>query len=135
MMFRAGSRQFADIAARSFVMVAAMASGKDEEITIALGSAPACDYQPPPLPIQVRDQERYHFLGEHGRGGLGRVSRAHDRELGRDIAIKELLSHGSADELRFLREVLITSQLEHPGIVPVHDAGRWAHGTPFYAMK
>ncbi|HEX8110612.1 MAG TPA: serine/threonine-protein kinase [Kofleriaceae bacterium] len=112
-----------------------MEPGKDEDVTVALGPAPPRDDQPPPLPFQVRDQQRYHFFGEHGRGGLGRVSRVRDRELGRDVAIKELLSRGSADEPRFLREVLITSRLEHPGIVPVHDAGRWAQGTPFYAMK
>ena len=93
------------------------------------------DSSRPPLPTQIRDHQRYHFLGEHGRGGLGRVSRAHDRELGRDVAIKELLSRSNANEVRFLREVLITARLEHPGIVPVHEAGRWADGTPFYAMK
>ena len=90
---------------------------------------------PPALPTQRRDPQRYQFLGEHGRGGLGRVSRAHDRELGRDVAIKELLSRGNLHEVRFLREVLITARLEHPGIVPVHEAGRWPDGTPFYAMK
>ncbi|HEU4733120.1 MAG TPA: WD40 repeat domain-containing serine/threonine-protein kinase [Kofleriaceae bacterium] len=84
---------------------------------------------------QVRDPRRYQLLGEHGRGGLGRVSRAHDRELGRDIAIKELLSRGNVGEARFLREALITARLEHPGIVPVYEAGRWPDGTPFYAMK
>jgi hypothetical protein len=36
----------------------------------------------------VRARERYAILGEHGRGALGRVSRAHDTELGRDVAIK-----------------------------------------------
>jgi serine/threonine protein kinase len=30
---------------------------------------------------------------------------------------------------------LITARLEHPGIVPVYEAGRWSDGTPFYAMK
>src|SRR5882724_11625865 len=89
----------------------------------------------PSLPTQLRDPHRYHILGEHGRGGLGRVSRAHDRELGRDVAIKELLSRNNVHEVRFLREVLITARLEHPGIVPVHEAGRWPDGTPFYAMK
>src|SRR5215468_1505156 len=96
---------------------------------------PDAGSSPPALPIQVRDPRRYEFLGEHGRGGLGRVSRAHDRELGRDVAIKELLSRGIANEVRFLREVLITARLEHPGIVPIHEAGRWSDGTPFYAMK
>ncbi|HEX3766266.1 MAG TPA: serine/threonine-protein kinase, partial [Kofleriaceae bacterium] len=33
------------------------------------------------------------------------------------------------------REALITARLEHPGIVPVYEAGRWPDGTPFYAMK
>jgi len=83
----------------------------------------------------IRDPERYAILGEHGRGGLGRVSRARDLELGRDIAIKELLSRGHVNELRFVREAMITARLEHPGIVPVHEAGRWPDGTPFYAMK
>jgi WD40 repeat protein len=84
---------------------------------------------------QCRSPDRYHIMGEHGRGGLGRVSRAHDRELGRDVAIKELISRNQVDEVRFLREALITARLEHPGIVPVHEAGRWPDGTPFYAMK
>jgi len=83
----------------------------------------------------LHDRERYEVLGEHGRGGLGRVSRAHDRALGRDVAIKELISRGPVSEVRFLREALITARLEHPGIVPVHEAGRWPDGTPFYAMK
>jgi WD40 repeat protein len=63
------------------------------------------------------------------------VSRAHDHDLGRDIAIKELISRGHVSEVRFLREALITARLEHPGIVPVYEAGRWPDGTPFYAMK
>ncbi|HEX3762877.1 MAG TPA: serine/threonine-protein kinase [Kofleriaceae bacterium] len=84
---------------------------------------------------QPRDPERYRVIAEHGRGGLGRVSRVHDRELGRDVAIKELLARDHLREVRFLREALITARLEHPGIVPVHEAGRWPDGTPFYAMK
>ena len=83
----------------------------------------------------VCDPMRYQIMGEHGRGGLGLVSRAHDRRLRRDIAIKELISRGGVSEVRFLREALITARLEHPGIVPVHEAGRWPDGTPFYAMK
>ncbi len=82
-----------------------------------------------------RDRDRYQMIGEHGRGGLGLVSRARDRDLGRDVAIKELIRRGPLSEVRFLREALITARLEHPGIVPVHEAGRWSDGTPFYAMK
>jgi eukaryotic-like serine/threonine-protein kinase len=89
----------------------------------------------PPLAPQLRDHERYDILGEHGRGGLGRVSRAHDRELGRDIAIKELISRGHLSEVRFLREALITARLEHPGIVPVYGLGSYVDGQPYYAMR
>src|SRR5262249_41567149 len=42
---------------------------------------------------------------------------------------------GHISELRFAREAAITARLEHPGVVPVHEAGRWPDGTPFYAMK
>jgi eukaryotic-like serine/threonine-protein kinase len=86
-------------------------------------------------PLQYRDHHRYEFISEHGRGGIGRVYRAHDNELLRDVALKELLQSGGGGEVRFLREALITARLEHPGIVPVHDAGRWPDGTPFYTMK
>jgi WD40 repeat protein len=88
-----------------------------------------------PAPLQYRDSGRYEVIAEHGRGGLGRVLRARDRELGRSVAIKELLAPTTSSELRFFREALITARLEHPGIVPVHEAGRWHDGTPFYAMK
>ncbi len=37
--------------------------------------------------------------------------------------------------MRFLREAVITAHLDHPGIVPIYDAGRWLDGTPFYTMK
>ena len=57
------------------------------------------------------------------------------RELGRDVAVKELLVRGNTSELRFVREALVTARLEHPGIVPVHEAGRWSDGTPYYTMK
>jgi eukaryotic-like serine/threonine-protein kinase len=96
------------------------------------------DVSPLPLeasPMPFRDAARYDFRGEHGRGGLGRVLRARDKELGRDVAIKELLQRGHRAETRFLREALVTARLEHPSIVPIHEAGRWANGTPFYAMK
>jgi hypothetical protein len=58
---------------------------------------------PPASPVadlisatKLRDPDRYQILGEHGRGGLGRVARVHDRDLGRDIAIKELISRGTS---------------------------------------
>ena len=45
------------------------------------------------------------------------------------------IKRGDVGEVRFLREAMITARLEHPGIVPVHEAGQWPDGTPFYVMK
>ncbi len=84
------------------------------------------------------DPERYEQVREHARGGLGRIVRAVDKRLGRTVAVKELLHRSGsspANEARFLREALITARLEHPGIVPVHEAGRWPSGDPYYVMK
>jgi WD40 repeat protein len=87
----------------------------------------------PGLPID--DPERYEQVAEQGRGGLGRVVRAVDKRLGRTVAVKELLRNDDWHEARFVREALITARLEHPGIVPVHEAGRWPNGAPYYVMK
>src|SRR5678815_267839 len=83
----------------------------------------------------IDDPERYQEIAEHGRGGLGRVVRAVDKRLGRTVAVKELLRRGDSSEARFLREAMITARLEHPGIVPVHEAGRWPNGDPYYAVS
>ena len=67
------------------------------------------------------------------RGGMGRITRARDRRLGRDVAIKEVL----APELRarFEREAMITARLQHPAIVPIYEAGSWPDGSAFYTMR
>jgi WD40 repeat protein len=85
--------------------------------------------------LPVRSRARYELLGEHARGGLGKILKARDKDLGRDLAIKEMRAPNSAAAARFVREALITARLEHPSIVPVHEAGRWENGEPFYAMK
>jgi serine/threonine protein kinase len=80
--------------------------------------------------------ERYTILDEIGRGGMGTVYLAHDEQLGRDVAIK--VSNGVAGaevERRLNDEARILAALEHPGIVPIHDAGRLADGRLFYVMK
>ena len=85
--------------------------------------------------LEIDTSDRYALAEVHAAGGLGRVMRARDRRLHRTVAVKELLQRTPAAEARFVREALITAQLEHPGIVPVHDAGRWPSGEPYYSMK
>ncbi len=94
--------------------------------------------EPPQAPCEADDPddpERYEQVAEHARGGLGRVVRAVDKRLGRTVAVKELLRRNDSNEARFMREALITARLEHPGIVPVHEAGHWPNGDPYYVMK
>lgn len=80
--------------------------------------------------------DRYVVTGEIGRGGMGAVYLAHDEALGRDVAIKVSNAMASdALEGRLRREARILARLEHPGIVPVHDAGRLVDGRLFYVMK
>jgi eukaryotic-like serine/threonine-protein kinase len=80
---------------------------------------------------------KYEIIERVGQGGMGTVYRARDRELGRDVALKVVrLPEMSADvAARMLREARTLAQLEHPGIVPVHDVGTLADGRAFYAMK
>src|SRR5437868_15223781 len=100
--------------------------------TVPVNPGPVTRIDPP---AHADDPERYEQVNEHARGGLGRVVRAVDRRLGRTVAVKELLRHDASNETRFLREAMITARLEHPGIVPVHEAGRWPNGDPYYVMK
>src|SRR5262249_39546403 len=70
-----------------------------------------------------------------GEGGLGRLLRARDLRLGRTVAIKLMRRISTELEARFRREAEITARLQHPGIVPIHEVGRWPSGQPYYAMK
>jgi tetratricopeptide (TPR) repeat protein/tRNA A-37 threonylcarbamoyl transferase component Bud32 len=81
------------------------------------------------------EARHYQLGGVHARGGLGRILKARDRRLARPIAIKELLRSDEAHHARFVREAKITARLQHPGVVPIYEAGRWPNGQPFYAMK
>ncbi len=80
------------------------------------------------------DRLRYKIIGEVGRGGLGRVFRARDLYLDRQVAVKELIDNEPGAQRRFTREALITARLQHPAIVPIYDAGTAEDG-PFYSMK
>lgn len=61
-----------------------------------------------------------------GRGGMGVVYRARDLALDRDVALKLLAPHLAEDvsfRERFLTESRVAASLEHPNVVPIHDAG------------
>lgn len=83
--------------------------------------------------------DRYQTVSQLGRGGWGVVEKAIDRQLQRPVAIKRIASNKTiAQEVRdrFMHEAKITSQLQHPGIVPVHELeDGQATGDVFYVMK
>jgi len=79
----------------------------------------------------------YELLELLGEGGMGVVYQARQTAVDREVAVKMLRDDRDNDEARdrFLHEALITSHLEHPNIVPVHDLGSDAAGALFFAMK
>jgi serine/threonine protein kinase/formylglycine-generating enzyme required for sulfatase activity len=92
------------------------------------------------------DGERFTLEGELGKGGMGVVLRVHDQFLNRRLAMKVLLERGTPrDEEekrlvyqllgRFLEEAQVTSQLDHPGVVPVHELGLDQSGKVFFTMR
>src|SRR5262245_54245997 len=71
--------------------------------------------------------ERYETRLLLGQGGMGDVTLAHDRLIGRDVALKRLRrgkSDGTWARERFACEARVQGQLEHPSIVPVYDLGK-----------
>ncbi len=68
----------------------------------------------------------YTIVERAGHGGMGDVYRAHDAQLERDVAIKILPAAFTGDPARlamFLREARMTSALNHPNIMTVHEIG------------
>ena len=87
------------------------------------------------IPAQI---SRYRVAGEIARGGVGSVVKARDEDLGRDVALKLLLDRHSARPdmtQRFVEEAQIAGQLQHPGIVPIHELGLVGGTRPYIAMK
>ncbi len=80
---------------------------------------------------------RYRLIDKIGQGGMGGVFRVEDTTLDRQVALKVIsVSGGDSNwSARLVQEARVIASLEHPGIVPVHDAGVLADGRPFYTMK
>ena len=80
---------------------------------------------------------RYEIRALLGRGGMGEVYEAVDRQLDRTVALKVLRPELAADRrflVRFRREARTSARLSHPGIVAVHDVGE-DEGRAFIVME
>jgi serine/threonine-protein kinase len=118
-----------------------LAAVADPDIQQSLADAPAGEGHTllSTLSYELESRERYILTRVHATGGVGQVWLAHDGDLGRDVALKELRPD-QADKAaiwgRFVEEARITGQLEHPGIVPVYELARRAQDQgPFYTMR
>ena len=80
---------------------------------------------------------KYRVTELLGAGGMGSIYAAFDTTLEREVALKVLhgLVHDAAGTARLLQEARILAQLEHPGIVPVHEVGTLADGRTYYVMQ
>jgi WD40 repeat protein/serine/threonine protein kinase len=127
--------------------------GDGAEVTVQLEEAGLLDVPPSGGPAVGPAEAgtpnatiRYALEGEVARGGMGVILRVRDRDLSRTLAMKVMTSESGSSSThtdattrlglaRFLEEAQVTAQLDHPGIVPVHEVGFDAQGLPFFTMK
>ncbi len=90
---------------------------------------------PAPAAVPVLAPEDRYELGQSlGEGGMGRVVEAHDRQLGRRVALKLLNVERAAIHDAFLREGRAQARVRHDHVLDVYDAGE-LHGQPFLSMR
>ena len=90
-----------------------------------------------PIYNSLRETEpRYCEKVPLAEGGEKRVSRVYDRRLGRHVAMAHA-AHAKTpkEQEQFLREAKLTANLAHPNIVPIHNMGIDAEGSPFFSME
>ncbi|MFF5085372.1 protein kinase [Actinoplanes sp. NPDC000266] len=91
----------------------------------------------PPIDILAG---RYKLSSPLGQGGMGKVWKAHDELLDRDVALKEIAPDGvSADELgdlreRAIREARAIARIDHPHVVRIFDVVEH-EGSPWIVME
>ncbi len=81
---------------------------------------------------------RYKLGGLLGSGGMGRVYRAYDGRLKREVALKVMAEHyAQTPEFveRFEREIRNVASLDHPNVIRVFDSGEAKDGSPYMAME
>lgn len=82
--------------------------------------------------------DRYQIGKVLGEGGMGIVAKAKDKSLERIVALKHLrenIAENEESRTRFFEEAKIMASMDHPGAVPVYEAGTLPDGRHFYSMK
>jgi serine/threonine protein kinase len=78
---------------------------------------------------------RFEIRELAGRGGMGAVYRARDRQTGAEVAVKVMLGADDTEAARFVREARVLAELEHPAIVRYVDHGAEPDGELYLAME
>lgn len=92
------------------------------------------------LPASIRPSGpqrfgKYEVVSELGEGGMGRVYKAVDTELGREVAVKVLRSSDPFEANRFRGEAEMIAALDHPNIVKVFDIATPPDGRPYLVLE
>jgi serine/threonine protein kinase len=94
-------------------------------------------FQAPPRIAEGSRVQGYRIMGRLGEGGMAVVYEARDERIGRTVALKVMAPQWAADRdfrLRFIAEGRAAAAVEHPHVIPVHEAGD-ADGVLFMAMR
>ena len=102
----------------------------------AIAPSPPASVVPGELAIGSVVAERYRIEAKIGQGGMAAVYRAHDLELGEEIAMKLFTQPSDDPQLlaRFKQELTLSRGLAHPNIVRLYDIGQH-HGCRFLTME
>ncbi len=124
--------------------------GVDLDPAVSLGVDEDSAVLPSELMDRLRAQgphgTRYRMVGEVARGGMGVVFKVYDDDLRRTLAMKVVLDRNQTSSReapavdvktlgRFLEEAQVTGQLDHPGILPVHELGLASDGRVYFTMR
>lgn len=103
----------------------------------ALSVLPRMEQVGDTLRLAATGGPRYAPVRILGKGGMGEVALVEDRDIGRSVAVKQLLPEATSPGglARFVDEVRTIGRLEHPNIVPIHDVGVDDAGRFFFVMK
>ena len=128
--------------AQTAVNTAAPASGPLSATTLRPGDSrrptvlPRVEWVGEKPSLSLTGRERFEELKPLGAGGMGEVVLAKDHDIERSVALKRIPAQSDVGlVLRFVEEIRIVGQLEHPNIVPVHDVGIDAQGRYYFVMK
>ncbi|WP_437676383.1 serine/threonine-protein kinase [Sorangium sp. So ce131] len=91
-----------------------------------------------PRPFPYRVAGRYRLVRVVAEGGMGRVFKAHDERLGREVAVKAIrteLFNNDDVRARFEREARLVARIQHPSVVEVYDSGELEDGSLYIVME